>query len=94
MPYSLIRTLADTTKITDNIATKQINQSINQVQQGLTGANTRRHNRTAQRRNGITQNLERQRGQISSVLEFSNEYIRELNNNREPIEYISRGSPF
>ena len=40
MPYSLIRTLADTTKITDNVTTKPINESINQVQHGLVGANS------------------------------------------------------
>jgi phospholipid/cholesterol/gamma-HCH transport system substrate-binding protein len=88
MPYSLIRTLADTTKITDNVATKPINQSINQVQQGLTGANSDAITELLNAGNAITQNLERQRGQISSVLEFSNEYIRELNNNRELLEYM------
>lgn len=88
MPYSLIRTLADTTKITDNIATKPINESINQVQQGLTGANSDAITELLNAGNAITQNLERQRGQISSVLEFSNEYIRELNNNRELLEYM------
>jgi phospholipid/cholesterol/gamma-HCH transport system substrate-binding protein len=88
MPYSLIRTLADTTKITDHVATKPINQSINQVQQGLTGANTDVITELLNAGNAITQNLERQRGQISSVLEFSNEYIRELNDNRELLEYM------
>ncbi|WP_077079103.1 MlaD family protein [Mycobacterium numidiamassiliense] len=88
MPYSLIRTLADTTKITDNVATKPINESINQVQQGLTGANSDVITELLNAGNAITQNLERQRGQISSVLEFSNEYIRELNNNRELLEYM------
>lgn len=88
MPYSLIRTLADTTKITDNVATKPINESINQVQQGLTGANSDAITELLNAGNAITQNLERQRGQISSVLEFSNEYIRELNNNRELLEYM------
>lgn len=88
MPYSLIRTLADTTKITDNVATKPINESINQVQQGLNGANSDVITELLNAGNAITQNLERQRGQISSVLEFSNEYIRELNNNRELLEYM------
>src|SRR3978361_201869 len=39
MPYSLMRTLTDATKITDNVAPKPINESLNQVQQGLTGTN-------------------------------------------------------
>lgn len=88
MPYSLIRTLADTTKITDNVTTKPINESINQVQHGLVGANSDAITELLNAGNNITQDLDRQRGQISSVLEFSNEYIGELNNNRELLEYM------
>lgn len=39
MPYSLIRTLTDTTKITENVNAKPLNDSLNQLQQGLTGTN-------------------------------------------------------
>jgi virulence factor Mce-like protein len=95
MPYSLIRTLADTTKITNNVVPRPINESINDVQQGLTGANTDTVAEILNAGNAITQTLDRQRGQLSSILELSNEYIARLNNNRELLEYmISRVAIF
>jgi len=39
MPYSLMRALTDTTKITQNVNTAPINESLNQISQGLTGTN-------------------------------------------------------
>jgi ABC-type transporter Mla subunit MlaD len=77
MPYSLIRTLADS-----------INESINQVQQGLTGTNTDALTQMLDAGNAIIRTMERQRGQLSSILEMSNEYISKLNDNRELLEYL------
>jgi virulence factor Mce-like protein len=88
MPYSLIRTLADTTKITNNVAPKPINESINQIQQGLTGTNTDALAELLNAGNAIAQTLDRQRGQFSSILELSNEYIAKLNDNRELLEFL------
>ena len=88
MPYSLIRTLSDTAKITDNVAPKPINESINQIQQGLAGTNTDVVTELLNAGNAITENLEHQRGQISSVLDLSNEFIRKLNENRGLLEYL------
>jgi virulence factor Mce-like protein len=88
MPYSLIRTLADTTKITNNVAPRPINESINDIQQGLTGTNTDTVAEILNAGNAITQTLDRQRGELSSILELSNEYIARLNNNRELLEYM------
>jgi phospholipid/cholesterol/gamma-HCH transport system substrate-binding protein len=88
MPYSLIRTLADTTKITDNVATKPINESINQVQQGLTGSNTDALTEILNAGNSITATMDRQRGQLSKILEMSNEYISKLNDNRELLDFM------
>jgi phospholipid/cholesterol/gamma-HCH transport system substrate-binding protein len=88
MPYSLIRTLADSTKITNNVATQPINESMNQVQQGLTGTNTDALTQLLNAGNAISRTMERQRGQLSSILEMSNEYISKLNNNRELLEYL------
>lgn len=88
MPYSLIRTLADATKITENVTPKPINESLNQIQQGLVGANTETVTELLSAGNEITTSLERQRGQISSILEFSNEYIERLNDNRELLEHL------
>jgi phospholipid/cholesterol/gamma-HCH transport system substrate-binding protein len=88
MPYSLIRTLTAATKITDNVAPRPINESVNQLQQGLTGTNTEAITEVLNAGNTITQTLERQKGQLSAILEMSNEYIRRLNDNRELLEYL------
>lgn len=88
MPYSLIRTLSDTTKITENVAAQPLNESINQVQAGLTGTNTDVATQILNAGNAITKIMESQRGQLSTILETSNEYIRRLNDNRELLEYL------
>ncbi|HKP39880.1 MlaD family protein [Mycobacterium sp.] len=88
MPYSLIRTLSDSTKITDNVATKPINESLNQIQQGLTGSNTETLTELLDAGNTVSQVLERQGGQLTSILEMSNEYIQRLNDNRELLEHL------
>jgi len=88
MPYSLIRTLSDSTKITDNVTTQPLNESINQVQQGLTGPNTNALTELLNAGNSISQTMERQRGQLSKILAMSNEYISKLNDNRGLLEYL------
>jgi phospholipid/cholesterol/gamma-HCH transport system substrate-binding protein len=88
MPYSLIRTLSDATKITDQVAPRPINESINQLQQGLTGTNTEILAKIIDAGDSVSQVLERQRGQLTSVLEMSNEYLRTMNNNRELLQYL------
>lgn len=88
MPYSLIRTLSDSTKITDNVAPRPINDSINQVQQGLTGNNTDSVTQLIDAGNALTRTLERQRGQVSKILDLSNEFLGKMNANRDLIEFL------
>lgn len=88
MPYSLIRTLSDATKITDQVAPRPINESLNQIQQGLTGSNTEILAKILDAGNSVNDVLERQRGQLTSILEMSNEYLRTLNGNRELVEHL------
>ena len=88
MPYSLIRTLTAATKITDNVAPEPINESINQMQQGLAGTNSEALAAVLNAGNAVTKTLERQKGQLSQILELSNEYIRQLNGNRDLLEYL------
>lgn len=90
MPYSLIRTLADSTKITDQVAPQPINESINQIQQGLTGSNTGALAQILNAGNTVAQVMEQQRGQLTRILDMSNEYIERLNGNRELLEYLIR----
>lgn len=88
MPYSLIRTLSDATKITDQVAPRPINESLSQIQQGLTGSNTEILAKVIDAGDAVSQVLERQRGQLTSILEMSNEYLRTMNDNRELLEYL------
>ncbi|OBI41695.1 mammalian cell entry protein [Mycobacterium colombiense] len=89
MPYSLIRTLSDATKITDQVAPQPINKSLNQIQQGLTGSNTEILAKVLDAGNSISEILEHQRGQLTSILEMSNEYLQMMNGNRKLLEYLT-----
>lgn len=88
LPYSLIRTLSDATRVTDQVAPRQINESLDQLQQGLTGGNTEVLAKLLQAGNAVSEVMERQRGQLTSILNVSNEYIGQLNGNRELLEYM------
>ena len=88
MPYSLIRTLSDATKITDQVAPRPINESLNQIQRGLTGSNTEILSKILDAGNSVSEVLERQRGQLTSILEMSNEYLQTMNGNRELVEHL------
>jgi len=88
MPYSLIRALSDATKITDQVAARPINESLNQIQQGLAGNNTEILAKILDAGNGVSEVLERQRGELTNILEMSNEYLETMNGNRELLEHL------
>jgi virulence factor Mce-like protein len=88
MPYSLIQVLSDTTKVTEHVAPMPIADSINQVQQGVTDTNSDVLAELLSAGNNLTDSLQRQRGQISSILEMSNEYVERLNDNQQLVEYM------
>jgi ABC-type transporter Mla subunit MlaD len=91
MPYSLMQTLADTTKITEHIAQNPIRESIDQLQQGLRGPNVDSVAAVLKAGNSIADTLDRQRGQLSKILELSDEYIDRLANYRDRLqEYIRK----
>lgn len=59
MPYSLIRTLTDTTKITENVNPQSINDSLNQISQGLTaGTNVQVVSSTINAGNALMSSIE------------------------------------
>jgi phospholipid/cholesterol/gamma-HCH transport system substrate-binding protein len=88
MPYSLIRTLSDATKITDQVEPRPINESLAQIQQGLTGGNTEILAKILDAGNSVSDVLERQRGQLTSILDMSNEYLETMNGNRQLLEHL------
>lgn len=90
MPYSLIRALTDTTKITQNVNTTPVNESLKQVAQGLTGTNVQVVSTAINAGNSLISTIERQRGQVTQILDLSDEYIRALSNYREKFVQLVR----
>jgi phospholipid/cholesterol/gamma-HCH transport system substrate-binding protein len=88
MPYSLIRSLTDATKITEGVQTAPINQSLDQVQQGLTGPNLESISSIVDAGTKLTDTLDRQRGQLSAILNLSDEYIEHLSNYRSQFQEL------
>jgi len=78
MPYSLVRALADTTQVLDRVKPAPINQSLNQIQEGLTGANLGTVSALVDAGTKLTDTLDRQRGEISAILNLSDEWIAQL----------------
>lgn len=91
MPYSLVETLSDTTKITEHVATTPIRESIDQLQRGLAGTNVQSINTVLNAANSITDTLDRQRGQLSKILDLSEEYVARLNDYKAQLQdYIRK----
>lgn len=90
MPYSLIQTLVDTTKITQNVNTKPINESLNQISTGLSGTNVQVIAATIDAGNTLMSTVERQRGQVTNILNLSDEYVKSLNGYRDNLASLVR----
>jgi phospholipid/cholesterol/gamma-HCH transport system substrate-binding protein len=86
MPYSLIQTLSDTTKITKHVKPQAINASLNQIQQGLVGPNMETISAIIDAGNSLISAIERQRGQVTEILDVSNEYVRAFTDYRAKLE--------
>jgi phospholipid/cholesterol/gamma-HCH transport system substrate-binding protein len=90
MPYSLVRALTDSTKITDNVNPKPINESLDQIAQGLTGTNVQVVANAINAGNAIMSSVDRQRGQVTKILDMSDEYIKSLANYRDKLTDLVR----
>jgi phospholipid/cholesterol/gamma-HCH transport system substrate-binding protein len=78
MPYNLMSALADATKVTENVNPQPIRTSLNEIQSGLTGTNVQTLSAVIDAGNSLTSTIDRQRGQITSILDLSDEYIQQL----------------
>ena len=78
MPYNLMRTLADATKITDNVDPKPVSESLNEVQKALAGPNIEALSAVIDAGNALMSTIDRQRGQVTAILNLSDEYIKSL----------------
>lgn len=90
MPYSLIRALTDTTKITENVNTTPVNESLDQISQGLTGTNVQVVATVIDAGNALMSTVERQRGQVTKILNLSDEYVKALSNYRDKFAQLVR----
>jgi phospholipid/cholesterol/gamma-HCH transport system substrate-binding protein len=90
MPYSLVRALTDTTKITQNVNTTPVKESLNRIQQGLTGTNVAVVSTVINAGNALMSTVERQRGEVTKILNLSDEYILALSNYRDKFAQLAR----
>lgn len=93
MPYSLVEALSDTTKITQNVNAKPINDSLNDIQRGLTGTNIEALAAIVDAGNSIMSTIDQQRGQVSRILDVSDEYVRAFTGYRgEMVQLVRKTS--
>lgn len=90
MPYNLITILADTTKITDNLDGNPLRDTLDQLQRGLAGDNTRAVSSLVDAGNSLMSTLQKQRGQLTAILNLSNEYVSRLNGFSDGLRTIIR----
>lgn len=90
MPYNLVRALTDSTKITENIAPKPLNESLSDIQQGLAGKNVESISSAIDAGNALMSAVDKQRGQVTAILNLTDEYIGALNNFRGELVSIVR----
>jgi len=90
MPYNLMQTLADSTKITNEVDPQPLKASLDQLQQGLKGDNVQTLSAVIDAGNTLMSTLDRQRGQLTAILDFSDEYLQALNNFGDELRSILR----
>jgi phospholipid/cholesterol/gamma-HCH transport system substrate-binding protein len=74
--------------VTNRVETTPINHSLNQIQQGLTGPNIESLSSIVDAGNTLTDTLDHQRGQLSAILNLSDEYLEHLNNYRGQMQML------
>lgn len=90
MPYSLIRTLTDATKITEQVNPKPIKESLDEMQKGLTGTNVETLSAVINAGNTLMSTIDKQRGQVTAILDLSDEYVRSLSNFSDELRMLVR----
>jgi phospholipid/cholesterol/gamma-HCH transport system substrate-binding protein len=78
MPYSLVETLTDATKITHDVDAPPVRSTADQLQTALQGSRLDSLSSVLDAGNGLIATVERQRGQISRILSMSSEYLQAL----------------
>ncbi len=89
-PYNLVEALIGTTKITENVDTKPVNESLDEIQRGLKGENVEAFSAIIDAGNSVMSTIDRQRGQVTAILELADEYIKALEGYREELAQLVR----
>jgi phospholipid/cholesterol/gamma-HCH transport system substrate-binding protein len=90
MPYNLMRTITDTTKITEHVEPKPIKESLDQIAKGLTGTNLETVSAVIDAGNRLMSTIDKQRGQVTKILNLSNEYIQTLSDSSDLLRSVVR----
>ncbi|SUA46395.1 virulence factor Mce family protein [Nocardia africana] len=90
MPYSLVQTLTDATKITEHVDTAPIRSGIDQLQAGLAGSNLDALRAVVDAGNSLVSTIEQQRGQVSAITGLSSEYMQALSRYRGQLTELIR----
>lgn len=78
LPYNLVRTVTDATRITDQVAAGSVHDTLDRVADGLRGDNAHTFATVLDAGNALTAAIDRQRGQLSTILHVSDEYLDAL----------------
>jgi phospholipid/cholesterol/gamma-HCH transport system substrate-binding protein len=88
MPYNLVRTLNDSSNIIDKLDPKPLHASLDEIQAGLSGDNVRTLTAVIDAGNSIMSTVDKQRGQITAILNLSDEYIAKLSDIRGELRQL------
>ncbi|MCV7431595.1 MlaD family protein [Mycolicibacterium bacteremicum] len=90
MPYNLMSALADATKITDDVDPAPIRESLDRIQAGINDGNVSTISAIIEAGNALTATMERQRGQITNILNVTDEYLESMNGYTEQFRQMVR----
>lgn len=90
MPYNLVRTVTAATRVTDSVEAASVREILDNVSKGLAGDNVDTFAAIMAAGNSMTAMIDQQRGQISSILNLSDEYIHALGNHMDQIKAMIR----
>lgn len=90
MPYNLVSTVTEATRVVDDVSGATIRDNLDKVQHGLTGNNTETLAGILDAGNSLTQVIDAQRGQISTILNLSDEYIEGLAGYSDQLQRLIR----
>lgn len=90
MPYNLAQALADSTRITEHVNAPDVGKTLDRLEEGLSGNNLQTLSAIIDAGNKLTSDIAEQRGQISSILDVSNEYVEALTHHTDLLKELVR----